>query len=107
VGDSTANYQIKDIAQIVSHEFPGCKLTFGDSTGDNRSYRVNFEKITNNLPGFSCDWNAEKGAEQLHSIFSQIDMSVETFKARPFTRLKQLKYLIETNQIDDEFFWRV
>lgn len=106
VGDSTANYQIKEIAEIVGNEFPGCKVTFGDSTGDNRSYRVNFDKITNNLPGFSCDWNAKKGAEQLHSVFKQIDMSAETFKAKPFTRLKQLKYLISTNQIDDEFFWK-
>ncbi len=107
VGDSTANYQVKEIAEIVGNEFPGCKVTFGDSTGDNRSYRVNFDKITNNLPGFSCDWNAEKGAEQLHSVFKQIDMSVETFKAKPFTRLKQLNYLIATNQIDDEFFWTI
>lgn len=105
VGDSNANYQVKDIAKIVSDEFPGCKLNLGDSRGDKRSYRVNFEKITNNLPGFSCDWNAEKGAEQLHSVFKQIDMSIETFKSKPFTRLKQLNYLISTSQIDDEFFW--
>ncbi len=107
VGDSSANYQIKDIAQIVGAEFPGCEVTFGDSTGDNRSYRVNFDKINSQLPGFSCEWNAEKGAAQLHSVFSQIDMSTEVFRARPFTRLKQLKFLIETSQIDDEFFWKI
>lgn len=107
VGDSNANYQIRDIAQIVGAEFPGCEVTFGDSTGDNRSYRVNFDKINSQLPGFSCEWNAEKGAAQLHSIFSQIDMSAEVFRARPFTRLKQLKFLIETSQIDDEFFWKI
>ena len=105
VGDSSANYQIREIAEIVGDAFPGCSVSFGENTGDNRSYRVNFEKITNNLPGFSCDWNAEKGAQQLQSVFNQINMSVETFRAKPFTRLKQLKYLIETNQIDDEFFW--
>ena len=80
-------------------------MSLGDSKGDNRSYRVNFDKITNNLPGFSCDWNVEKGAQQLQDVFSQIDMSIATFRARPFTRLKQLKYLIETKQIDDQFFW--
>jgi nucleoside-diphosphate-sugar epimerase len=105
VGDSNANYQIKNIAEIVGREFPGCKVTFGDSTGDNRSYRVNFDKINSQLPGFSCEWDAEKGAEQLHSVFKQIGMDAETFQAKPFTRLKQLKYLIETHQVDDEFFW--
>lgn len=107
VGDNSANYQIKEIAEIVGEEFPGCSVSFGDSTGDNRSYRVNFEKITSKLPGFSCDWDAKKGAEQLHAVFRQIDMSAETYKARPFTRLRQLQYLIETGQIDDEFFWVV
>ena len=107
VGNSSANYQIKDIAEIVGQEFPGCKVTFGDSTGDNRSYRVNFDKIADGLPGFSCDWDARMGAQQLHSVFRQIDMSADTYKAKPFTRLKQLKYLIETKQIDEEFFWTV
>jgi nucleoside-diphosphate-sugar epimerase len=105
VGDSNANYQVKDIARIVSEEFPGCELIMGSSAGDDRSYRVNFNKIADQLPGFSLDWNAEKGAAQLHSIFKQIDMSIDTFNAKPFKRLKQLKYLIETKQIDDEFFW--
>ena len=106
VGDSHANYQVKDIAKIVSEEFPGCELILGSSAGDDRSYRVNFDKIAKNLPGFSLDWNAEKGAAQLHSIFKQIDMSIDTFNAKPFKRLKQLKYLISTQQIDDEFFWK-
>jgi len=106
VGDSEANYQVKEIAEIVGSVFPGCDVTFGDSTGDNRSYRVNFDKITNGLPGFSCDWNARKGAEQLLDVFKQIDMSTEDFRDKPFTRLKQLQFLIDTKQIDSEFFWR-
>lgn len=105
VGDSNANYQVKDLAEIVSKEFPGCQLSLGSSAGDDRSYRVNFEKIAKKLPGFSLDWNAEKGASQLHSVFKQIDMSIDAFNAKPFKRLKQLKYLISTQQIDDEFFW--
>ena len=34
-------------------------------------------------------------------------MDKDMFEFRPFTRLKQLKYLIETNQVDGEFYWRV
>ena len=33
-------------------------------------------------------------------------MSSETFSARGFTRLKQLEYLIRTQQIDQDFFWK-
>lgn len=106
VGHSDNNYRVKEIAEIVGEEFPGCEVTFGDSGGDNRSYRVNFDKIATQLPGFKCEWNAEKGAKQLREMYEQIAMSKEVFEAKPFTRLKQLLYLIETNQIDQDFFWR-
>lgn len=105
VGDTTSNYQVKEIAQIVAEVFKGCQLSFGESSADNRSYRVSFEKINQTLPGFKCEWNAPRGAQQLFDVFSQIDMSEDTFLFRGFTRLKQLEYLIRTQQIDKSFFW--
>jgi nucleoside-diphosphate-sugar epimerase len=106
VGHSDNNYRVKEIAEIVGGVFPGCEVTFGDSGGDNRSYRVNFDKIASQLPGFECKWNAESGAQQLKAMYEQINMSSDVFRAKPFTRIKQLVYLIETNQIDHDFFWR-
>ena len=106
VGHDEDNYQVKDIAQIVADTISGCEVTLGDSGGDNRSYKVGFDKISTQLPGFKCQWNAVKGAQELTSIYERIAMSEDIFEARPFTRLKQLKYLIATNQVDDEFFWR-
>ena len=32
-------------------------------------------------------------------------MTKEVFEYRTFTRLKQLEYLIRTQQIDPQFFW--
>jgi nucleoside-diphosphate-sugar epimerase len=106
VGDNKANYQVKEIAQIVAEVFPDCKLTFGSSNGDNRSYRVSFDKIHAKLPGFRCTQDAWTGATQLRELFERIGMTRETFEFRAFTRLNQLKYLIETQQIDTDFFWR-
>ena len=105
VGDTAYNYQVKDIAQIVADTFPGCQLSFGPSDPDNRSYRVSFAKINRLLPGFKCEWDAQRGARQLYEIFKQIDMSAQTFTSRGFTRLKQLEYLLRTQQIDRNFFW--
>lgn len=105
VGDTANNYRVKQIAEFVAQAFPGCKLSFGDNASDNRSYRVSFAKINTVLPGFKCDWDARLGAKQLFDVFSQIDMSEETFFSRGFTRLKQLEYLIRTQQIDKDFFW--
>jgi nucleoside-diphosphate-sugar epimerase len=105
VGDTNANYRVREIAEIVGATFPGCEVTIGSSAGDNRSYRVSFEKILTKLPGFSCDWDAEKGARQLREVFERIDMSPETFEFRAFTRLKQLEFLNRTRQVDAELFW--
>ena len=105
VGDTASNHQVKEIAQVVADVFPGCALSFGDSDGDNRSYRVSFEKINSALPGFKCDWDIQRGAEQLHQIFNQIDMEQAEFFSRGFTRLKQLQYLLRTQQINENFYW--
>lgn len=77
----------------------------GPSGGDNRSYRVSFDKIYSGLPGFRCDWDAKAGARQLYDVYNRIDMTNDKFESPPFTRLKQLEYLIRTKQVDEEFFW--
>jgi nucleoside-diphosphate-sugar epimerase len=106
VGQNSDNYRVREIAAIIAEEFPGCEVTVGTSAGDNRSYRVNFDKIHSQLPGFKCRYTARDGARQLRQIFERIQLTPETYKFRPFTRLKQLQYLQTTNQIDDDFRWR-
>ena len=34
-------------------------------------------------------------------------MSPELFSFRGYTRLKQITYLLETGQLDREFFWKL
>jgi nucleoside-diphosphate-sugar epimerase len=105
VGTTSENYQVREVAQIVADTFPGCKLSFGQSDGDNRSYRVNFDKINALLPGFKCLRNTKSGAEELLNLFRRIDMSPKTFDFRAYTRLKQLQHLIQTKQVDADCFW--
>ncbi|MGH9970460.1 MAG: NAD-dependent epimerase/dehydratase family protein [Pyrinomonadaceae bacterium] len=105
VGDTDHNYRVREIAEIVGEVFPGCEVTFGPPSPDNRSYRVSFEKIRKHLPGFKCRWDARRGAHQLLDLFRRVDMTEEVFQYRTFTRLKQLEYLIRTRQIDESFFW--
>lgn len=105
VGNTEENYRVRDIARIVADTFPGCELTIGNSDGDNRSYRVNFDKIIEQLPGFQCQHTVADGAQQLREVFETIDMSQADFEYRAFTRLKQLQYLMRTNQLNEELFW--
>lgn len=106
VGDTGHNYTVRQIAEAVAEVFQGCSLSFGSSGADNRSYRVSFEKIKESLPGFSCEWDVEKGARQLRRIFECIDMDGQTFHGRPYTRLKQIEHLIRTAQIDPDFYFK-
>jgi len=106
VGDDAHNYRVGEIAEIVAATFPGCTLAFGSSGSDNRSYRASFDKIRKHLPDFKCAWDAKRGARQLYDLFNRIDMTPEVFQFRTFTRLKQLEYLIRTQQIDGHFFWK-
>lgn len=106
VGSNGRNYRVKEVADKVARVFSGCTLSFGSQGSDNRSYRVNFDKIGKHLPEFQCQWDADKGVKQLYELFRQIDLNQETFEYRAFTRLKQLQYLIRTGQIDQGFFWK-
>ena len=105
VGSTEQNYRVSEIAEIVGNSFPDCEITFGNSGSDNRSYRVDFSKIGKHLPSFKCRWDAQLGAEQLHSLFTRICMTPNLFNNRAFTRLKQLEHLLRTDQIDADFFW--
>ncbi len=105
VGRTDQNFRIREIADLVAGAFPGCEVSAGPPSADNRSYRVSFGKIERDLPGFRARWTAQAGAEELHRLFRRIAFTPEVFEFRAFTRLKQLKYLQATGQIDDDLYW--
>lgn len=106
VGDTNSNYQIKDIARIIKNTFPGCTVSLNKNGADKRNYRVNFDKIKTILPGFSCKYDVAKGVQELLDVFIKVNLTLEDFRSRNYTRLKQIKYLRETNKIDNNFFWK-
>jgi len=107
VGADANNYTVREIAETVGAEFPGCEVSFGEPSADNRSYRVSFAKIREVLPGFETDWDAAAGAAQLHRVFEQIALDTETFTGRGHTRLAQIEHLLKTGQVDPQLFWTV
>jgi nucleoside-diphosphate-sugar epimerase len=106
VGDASANYRIREVAEIVADVFPGCGVTVGGRSPDARSYRVAFDRIRETLPGFSCEWNAERGARELLELFERVGLDEEGFRSRRFTRLKQIEHLLSSGLIDEDFRWQ-
>lgn len=105
VGDRDANYQIRDVAEIVGSVFPDCHVSVGGRSPDERSYRVSFSKIHELLPDFACDWTVERGAHELRELFASVGLTADGFLSRDFTRLKQIEHLRAANEIDESFFW--
>jgi nucleoside-diphosphate-sugar epimerase len=105
VGRDGENYRIREIAGIVADAFPGCEVTVGPPSQDNRSYRVAFGKIAARLPGYEARWTAARGAEELRRLFERIEFDQSTHEFRAFTRLKQLKYLQRSGQVDADLHW--
>lgn len=105
VGSNTGNYQIREIAQVISDTFPGCRLEIGDSRGDARNYKANFDKIHERLPGFEVRYDVARTARQLLEVFRAVQMDTDLFEFRGHTRIKQIQHLLATRQIDDRFFW--
>lgn len=106
VGCNEENYRVREIAEIVAAAFPGTKTSYGPPSADGRSYRVSFDKIARTVPAFKCTHTAASGAEELRGIFERIHMTNDVFNFRGFTRLKQLNHLLETGQMDNNFFMR-
>jgi nucleoside-diphosphate-sugar epimerase len=107
VGADENNCTVRDIAETVGREFRGCAVSFGPPSADQRSYRVSFRKIREVFPDFSPSWDIAAGAAQLHRVFRSIALDPETFTGRGHTRLKQIEYLLKTDQVDERLFWRV
>jgi nucleoside-diphosphate-sugar epimerase len=104
VGSNLQNYRVRTVAEIIAATFPGCETVFGDSSGDHRDYRANFDKIHERL-GFETRFDVERGAQQLLEVFRAVDMTTELFESRGHTRIKQIRHLLATGQIDERFFW--
>lgn len=106
IGRTGENFRIRTIAETVQRSFPGSRVTFGDAAGaDTRTYNVSFRKTEARLPGFRPTWTMEAGVRQCAETFRAIGLTRETFEHRLYTRLKQLKHLMDTGAVDPELRW--
>ena len=106
VGITEENYQVRDLAEIVREIVPGCKLDYASGGGpDPRSYRVDFTKIKNQLPGFAPKWNVRRGAKELYDACQQADLKLEDFDGPRFRRITHIRKLLASGQLDSQLRW--
>jgi nucleoside-diphosphate-sugar epimerase len=103
IGRNDANYQVRDIAEAVQAAFPGSVLEItGETGGDTRSYRVNFDKALHGLPGFEPRWTLEKGVDEIARFLRSNGLGDQTFDSRLFIRLKQLQHGVDTGVLSED-----
>jgi nucleoside-diphosphate-sugar epimerase len=101
VGSSDQNYLVSELADIVA-EVTGCEVEFADgSTSDPRSYRVDFAKLGRAFPGMALEWDARRGARELIDAYRAVGLTEADFEGRSFVRLRQIRHLLETGELDD------
>ncbi|MBM0108908.1 SDR family oxidoreductase [Steroidobacter sp. S1-65] len=106
IGSDDANYRVGEIAKAVARSVPAAHLEItGESSGDLRSYKVNFDKASRKLPGFHPVWDIERGCRQIGDWFDSRGETVDTFQSRRFIRLKQIKHLISDGAVSPSLFW--
>lgn len=106
VGITEENYQVRDLAEIVREIVPGCILEYASGGGpDPRSYRVDFTKIKNHLPGFAPQWNVRRGAQELYDACRQANLKLEDFDGPRFKRITHIRKLLAAGQLDSQLRW--
>ena len=92
IGANTQNYQVKDIASMIKAVMPQCTIVFtGEAGSDSRDYRVKFDLLNNLVPDFSCDYDLEKGIDELHAHYTKKGFSKDDFTADKYVRMKVLR----------------
>jgi nucleoside-diphosphate-sugar epimerase len=105
VGANSENYRISELADIVNETFAGCEIEYAEGAGpDPRSYRVDFSKLAETLPGAKPTWTARDGALELLEAFRSAGLTADGFDS--YTRLARLKSLLGAGALDDELRWQ-
>ncbi len=92
VGSNPENYRVRDVLNLIQKKVPTATVVYtGEVGADPRNYRVNFDRLGEVLPGFSLEYNVEKGIEELHRKYVDFGWKLSDFEGDQFVRLRTLK----------------
>jgi nucleoside-diphosphate-sugar epimerase len=107
VGADSENYQVRDLAELAREAVPGSTVEYGGSNDpDPRSYRVDFGKFAETLPGLRLARTARESARELAAAYEAAGLTFEEFDGERFTRLKRLRSLLGDGSLRDDLRWR-
>jgi nucleoside-diphosphate-sugar epimerase len=94
VGRTSENHQVRDLADLITEVLPDSRVTYADGGGpDARSYRVDFSKAAEGLPGFAPRWAVRDGASELVNAYRRFGLSADDLASPRFIRLRRIQVL--------------
>ncbi len=101
VGGNDENYTVKEIAESVEDVVSDSIVEYSDkSNKDSRSYKVNFDKIKNQLC-FKPKWTLRDGIKQMYNIMKSKNFLDENFRDKNYYRVAYIKWLLEQGKINN------
>lgn len=105
VGCGEENYQVRNIAELVSSALGGLPCRIGTARGsDTRSYRVSFERFADAYPEATPIERLPAIVSQLATDYSAV-LTKEDFESIRFFRLRQINALLKAGQINSDLRW--
>jgi nucleoside-diphosphate-sugar epimerase len=105
-GAEALNHRVIDLAEIAVKAVPGSQLEVDARSGaDQRTYKADFSKFARTFPDFEFKWHPSEGAKELYGVFKSVGLKREDFVDKRFTRLKWLRYLLDSGRLDDALRW--
>jgi nucleoside-diphosphate-sugar epimerase len=106
VGRNEDNYRIRDLAEIVRDSVPGSTISFAsDASADTRNYLVDCSKIARTLPEFQPQWDARRGAEELHAAYQRVGLQLDEFEGPRYRRIDRIQQLLAGGRLDRTLRW--
>ncbi|MDY6775298.1 MAG: NAD-dependent epimerase/dehydratase family protein [Halobacteria archaeon] len=74
VGDNDLNHQIKEVGRIVEENVEDAEVRFVEHKEDDRTYRVNFDKI-NHILGWEAEYDIADGVQEIKEWMKEEDIT--------------------------------
>jgi len=101
VGKNEQNYRIREVAEIIKQTVPNSQIKYVEGAeADQRSYRVEFNKIAAALPEFKPQWTVPLGAKQLYEAYKKVGLLVEEFEGPRYRRITHLENSLRSGRLD-------
>ena len=106
VGRTQENYQVRELAQMVSEIVSGSRVRYAPGGGpDPRCYRVTCDKLAATLPDFKPQWTVRKGMEELLAAFQRYGLNREDFIGTRYQRIKTIDKLQREGRLSTDLRW--